>query len=115
MDAANELLQNPSRWYETDSSGRDLLLIAAEQGQVEVVKLVLATKLNPNSKCPGRTPLSFAAEDGHEEVVRLLLNDSHVDPYFKDLEDRTSLWFAAVNGHKEVVKLLLSRVIEPDS
>lgn len=81
-------------------------MIAAEQGQVEVVKLVLA-ECDLNTNTYGRTPLSFAAENGYEEVVTLLLNDERVDPDYGDYKGRTPLSFAAANGQEEVVKLLL--------
>ena len=51
------------------------LHLAAENGHLEVVRLLLATgKAEVDSKDKyGRTPLSWAAENGHLEVVRLLL------------------------------------------
>ena len=67
--------------------GRTPLSWAAENGHLEVVRLLLATgKAEVDSKDNnyGRTPLSWAAENGHLEVVRLLLATGKAEVDSKD-------------------------------
>jgi ankyrin repeat domain-containing protein 50 len=88
---------------------------AAEGGHEAVVKLLLASKAEVDSKdSVGQTPLSWAAERGHEAVVKLLLvSKAEVD--LKDYSSQTPLSWAAGRGHEAVVKLLLVSKAEVDS
>ncbi|KAG4427282.1 hypothetical protein IFR05_017235 [Cadophora sp. M221] len=100
-----------------DEDGRTPLSHAAEEGRVEVVKLLLATDgVNPTSEdhC-GQTPLSHAAEKGHEEVVKLLLDIPGVDPNEEDYDLRTPLAHAAIGGHADVAMELASRMEDKES
>jgi ankyrin repeat protein len=88
---------------------------AARNGHEAVVKLLLASKAEVDSKDDyGQTPLSWAAENGHEAVVKLLLaSKAEVDS--KDKYGQTPLSWAARKGHEAVVKLLLASKAEVDS
>ncbi|KAJ5901486.1 hypothetical protein N7495_002014 [Penicillium taxi] len=80
---------------------------ASEKGYSEVVKLLLGTDVNVDSKTRyQRTPLSWASYNGHTKVVKLLLG-TDVDVNSKDNYQQTPLSLASKNGHSEVVKLLL--------
>ena len=63
-----------------DYSGNPLLALAAENGKIEIVTLLLDHSSpainNPNApkKTDGNTPLILAAMNGHDEIVRLLLS-----------------------------------------
>jgi hypothetical protein len=91
--------------------GRQLpLVIAAEKGHDNVVKLLLATgraavKVKDEWHS---TPLSYAASNGHKAVVELLLSLPQVDADSRDLGRKTPLMYAAGGGHIAVVKLLLA-------
>jgi ankyrin repeat protein len=82
--------------------------LAAYFGLDEAVKLLLADRVDPDSKnTEGQTPLLWAAEKGHDAVVRLLL-EHKADINAKTNNNRwTALYVAAKNGHERVVQLLL--------
>ena len=91
-----------------DGFGSTPLALAAENGEVGVVKLLLARNdvdANRRDKW-GRTPLSLAAEQGHEEVVKLLLARKDIEADATDNYGRTPLSFAAEKGHKTVFRML---------
>ena len=57
-------------------NGQTALHIAADNGQLEICKLILSVieDKNPSNKKEGATPLHLAAAQGHLEVCRLFLN-----------------------------------------
>ncbi|TEY15959.1 hypothetical protein BOTCAL_2527g00010 [Botryotinia calthae] len=75
------------------------LWIAASNGHIEVVRLLLGTKsVNLNATdVPGRSPIFWAAANGHEEIVRLLLN-AGADPTFIDTNGDTALLVSKRHG-----------------
>lgn len=96
---------------------RTPLYVAAEQGQSEIVKLLLQNpKLDVNlgsgCKCYPEeysSPLCIAAKNGHTEVVKLLLTHPNIDLNAGHNRDvRTPLCLAAEYGHADVVELLLA-------
>jgi ankyrin repeat protein len=80
--------------------------MAAEDGNIEVVKQHIAAGTDVNAKEEDGTPLHYAAWNGHKEVVELLIA-AGTDVNAKE-EDGTPLHYAAWNGHKEVVELLIA-------
>ncbi|MBX3708541.1 MAG: ankyrin repeat domain-containing protein [Gammaproteobacteria bacterium] len=91
-------------------NGRTALLIAAENGQLEVIKALLEDEhINVNlTTNENKTPLYIAAEFGHLDVIRMLLADKRVNVNEVATEDnQTALFIAAQEGHHEVVKALL--------
>ncbi|CAD6446264.1 b7a5bf77-39d6-4c44-a99b-040df980e6b2, partial [Sclerotinia trifoliorum] len=68
------------------------LWIAATNGHIEVVRLLLETKsVNVNAtSVSGRSPIFYPAVNGHEEIVKLLLN-TEANPTFIDTEGDTAL------------------------
>jgi ankyrin repeat protein len=93
--------------------GYTLLMVAAEKGRLEVMKLLLNKGAAIDAATVfGETPLSRAAGAGQFEAVKLLLdNGAVVDS--KDCLSSTPLVSAAQNGHYEVVKLLLEKGAKP--
>ncbi|KAK7425569.1 hypothetical protein QQZ08_008010 [Neonectria magnoliae] len=84
-------------------------VLAAQQGQISVMQLLLKSQADPNAKGGGRqTPLSIAAMEGNEDVVKFLLDTKGVDVNLVDIKKFTPLSEAAQNGHDAIVKLLLS-------
>jgi hypothetical protein len=57
-----------------DDNQADWLFVAAQHGQVDIVKKLLAAGYNPNALCKqNASPLYIAAQNGHQEVVKLLI------------------------------------------
>ena len=92
------------------------LLWAAENGHEAIVKLLLASEAEVDSKdYISRTPLSRAAGNGLEAVVKLLLASKAEVDSKDDKYNQTPLSWAAENGHETIVKLLLASEAEVDS
>lgn len=132
------IMDDPSSVNVKDIHGSTPLSIAAQEGHLEVVKLLLEkgaaieTKTNyrraPVSTAAfysnpaivkvlavkgtveaiGATPLYIAAREGHLAVVKLLLEKGAAIEA-KAEDGCTPLSTAAFNGHADVVKLLLER------
>lgn len=82
------------------------LALAAMEGQVRVVKLLL--KRGAGVDVPsqmGITPLKSAAAKGHLEVVKLLLA-AGADATARDCSGATAIDSARDRGHTEVLQLL---------
>lgn len=95
------------------SSSRSIhgnLFTAAQNGQIQVVKRLLAEKgANVDQKDNnGWTPLNIAAQNGHSNVVELLLaKGAKIDQ--ANSNGWTPLNSASLNGHSNVVELLLAK------
>lgn len=105
LDADPALLEATTFW-----DHRTLLYDAAERGDAELVRVLLARGADVNTVTgAGWTPLYTAASCGHIEVVSLLLSGG------ADLSKRsttgqwTALMAAAGSGHYSVTRLLLQR------
>ncbi|KAJ5719182.1 hypothetical protein N7493_007637 [Penicillium malachiteum] len=92
-------------------NGRTALQAAAQNGHIEVVRMLIA--VNSLSNAPpapygGRTALQAAAEGGHLEIVKILLADGHdVNGLPAPYSGRTALQVAAERGHVAIVEVLL--------
>ncbi|MBI4025985.1 MAG: ankyrin repeat domain-containing protein [Verrucomicrobia bacterium] len=87
----------------------DLLLVAAQKGDLANVKNWLIKKADPNSKDPkhGMTALMLAAAKGHTDVARLLIAKGANVNATENTYGQTALMIAASGGHTEVAKLLI--------
>jgi hypothetical protein len=103
---ANET--QPSAKIAVAGLGDALILLAAEKGDLQQVKVLL--KNNPalifSKAIDGGTPLHPAATHGHKDVVKLLL-ETNSEVNAKSNKGYTPLHCAALNGHEDVVKLLI--------
>ncbi|MBW7992221.1 MAG: hypothetical protein FVQ84_19710 [Planctomycetes bacterium] len=85
-----------------------LLCNAAEEGNIEKVKSLIASGADVNSKSKyGDTPLHYAAKHGHKLVAELLI-ESGAEVNAKNKLSETPLHLAAENGYKDVVKALIA-------
>jgi len=88
--------------------GDTLLVVAAYNGQPEMVELILVQpKLDVDGRNGmGLTALTAAVFKGDEACTKLLI-DAKADFNFSNKAGRTSLMFAAVGGRAKTAKLLL--------
>ncbi|OWT43043.1 ankyrin repeats (3 copies) domain-containing protein [Pochonia chlamydosporia 170] len=94
-----------------DKYGRTPLLLAAENGYGDIVKVLTDNGANVNSQDHeyGRTPLSWAAANGYEAIVKVLVeNGANINSQDRDF-GRTPLWWAAANRHEAIVKVLVEK------
>ena len=80
-----------------------MLLRASDEGQVEIVCLLLEAGANKDvADNSGRTALTRAATEGRAQIVRVLL-EVGANKDLADYHRRTSLMRACGQGHVEVV------------
>ena len=81
------------------------LLVASWNGDVDLVRLLLAHGASANAKDKAGTALMRAARMGNSSVVDLLLG-AGANPNFRN-DNGTALYLAAEEGHADVVQELL--------
>ena len=93
--------------------GKTPLHRAAENGHVEVCKIIMDSIADKNPKAGnGRTPLHVASENGHLEVCKLIVAQvSDKNP--KCEGSVTPLHEATNGGHFEICRLILNNVQDP--
>ena len=97
-----ELIDNSKRW-----GTRSPLHIASEQGNIDIVGLLIDSKATVNiARKDGGTPLYIASREGKTDTARLLIESkAAVD---KSREDGISpLWVASYNGNTDTARLLI--------
>ncbi|KAK7262400.1 hypothetical protein RJT34_29973 [Clitoria ternatea] len=92
-------------------NGFDALHIAAKQGDLDVLKILMGThpELSMTVDPSNTTALHTAATQGHTEIVKFLLEAGSSLATIARSNGKTSLHSAARNGHLEVVKALLEK------
>ncbi|KAF2629421.1 hypothetical protein BU25DRAFT_389615 [Macroventuria anomochaeta] len=115
LDATEDLI--PKAVNVRDSYGSTPLISAAENGQYEVVQLLLDNNADVNVQ-GGRygNALQAASAGGHEQIVKMLLDkganmllDNDADVNAQGGEYGNALQAASLEGHKEIVKVLLKK------
>lgn len=91
-----------------DQQGATALYLAAEQGHLEVAKLLLVegsadANLATNT---GVTALIIAAYEGHRDIVRCLLR-STADPTAVDNSGYSAVHAAVKHGHRSIARALI--------
>ncbi|KAH0490035.1 hypothetical protein TgHK011_001520 [Trichoderma gracile] len=94
-----------------DDDGETAIWIAADQGHLEVVRLLVKchdVDINAPATEYMRTPIHQAVDNGHADIVKLLLdvNAEHDQP---DDDNVTPLWIAAAQGDDEIVQILIEK------
>ena len=93
-----------------------MLIRAAQFGQVEVARLLLANGANVNYRDPtGYTALTSAVEEGSIEMVNLLLDAGADLTILGGSGAGSALHSAARDGNVEIVRLLLQRGADPNA
>lgn len=93
-----------------DENGDTLLTIAAANGHLDCVKLLIDCHASVNEyNNDGTTALMWAAREGHADCVDLLV-DSDADLNLRDSDGATALMWADCNGHTVCAKLLRGEI-----
>jgi len=94
----------------------DGFLYAAESGDIDKVRQLLDSGIDPNIQDEAKdTALMYASQLGYIEIVELLL-DRGADPNIQNEDKNTALLYAFETGYGyiEIVKLLLDRGADPN-
>ncbi|SNZ10388.1 Ankyrin repeat-containing protein [Persephonella hydrogeniphila] len=90
------------------SDPNNMLIVAAQLGDIDRVRLAIAKGANVNYQDEkGGTALHWAVFYGHKDIVKLLLMQG-ADPYIKDKNGITPVDVARINQKKEILKILKS-------
>ncbi|KAI5837291.1 ankyrin repeat-containing domain protein [Morchella snyderi] len=111
FDVINTLLAHGVYINGRNDKGYTPLQRAAENGDIDLIKLLLDAGAEVNRKTATQdhpTPLHAAAGNGHLETVKFLIDaGAELDAEAANTTGATALQTAAERGHIEVVKLLL--------
>ena len=84
------------------------LFVAAEKGETNIVKWLIAANANVNTKNEkGETPLFAAAKNGRTDIVKCLI-EANADVDAENTYGETPLFEAVRNGKPDIVELLLN-------
>jgi len=108
----SELLQRGMDVNTSDQAGNSILLLAAQNGDLPILELLIRNKANILTKNKyGDSALMLAALRGHlRSVVSLVAAGAEADP-----DGWTPLIYASFAGHTEVVRFLLTLDIDVDA
>ena len=96
--------------------GMTALHWAAENGDIEIVEVLLSAgaSLNSTTRLGSYTPLHLASKMGRDTVIRALLGAGQ-DPNVPALSGMTALHYAAASGSVGAIDVLVDRGAELDS
>lgn len=91
-----------------NTAGFTGLMVAAERGRLDIVKLLLDHKADPNvAGRDGSTALMLAAENNQPEILKLLISRG-ADPNRQDNNGWTAVLKAAYQGNAKCIEVLAS-------
>lgn len=90
------------------TDGRSAAMIAAYEGQVDALKLLMNQELANDVDHAGNTILHYAAWGGSAACTSWLMAAGHGDPALKNSDGMLPLQFAAAGNYCEVIELLLA-------
>ena len=104
-----------------DGSPQTILMIAAENGNLEMVKTILKAGANPNRTMvgndfsQGKTALFLAAGAGQTAIVSVLIENGAKVNVKQAASGYTPLILASMGGFPDTVKLLLEHGADPNA
>jgi ankyrin repeat protein len=113
---SDHLISNKKHINALDSLGWAALVIAATEGDIEMVKLLLQRGANPNvTNSPNHeTALINSAFNGDTAVVNELLH-AGADMRIQDIKKKNAMEYACEQRHPAVVNLLIDEEIEREA
>ncbi|XP_027087115.1 putative E3 ubiquitin-protein ligase XBAT31 [Coffea eugenioides] len=101
--------KNPSLIHHTVYDRYSVLHVAAANGQIEILSMLLSRSVNPDlSNRHKQTPLMLAAMHGKINCVQKLIEAGANILKFDSVNGRTCLHYAAYYGHSDCLKVILS-------
>ncbi|TGO39776.1 hypothetical protein BHYA_0048g00410 [Botrytis hyacinthi] len=101
------LLHEGGNFMETTDTGKTALHVAAFNGHLKIVKLLLNTNIEHNAKdSDGRSALHGAARGGHSQIFRELIA-AGLNLFDRNNNDEDPLCEACRNGHRDIVQEIL--------
>jgi ankyrin repeat protein len=100
LKIVQNLLAHQAAFDKADDRGVTPLYLAAQSGQIGIVRLLIAHGARVNITAPGdggNTPLGVASRDGHDDVVRYLVSVG-ADLNTRNCQDETPLDLARRNA-----------------
>ncbi|TGO88461.1 hypothetical protein BPOR_0161g00150 [Botrytis porri] len=92
---------------ETTDTGKTALHVAAFNGHLKIIKVLLNTNIEHNAKdAAGRSVLHDAAKGGHSQIFRELIV-AGLNLYDRNNNDEDSLCEACRKGHRDLVQEIL--------
>ncbi|KAG6789311.1 putative E3 ubiquitin-protein ligase XBAT31 isoform X1 [Populus alba] len=112
LETVNAMLErDPSLLYQTTYDRQYPLHIAAANGQIEILSMLLERSVDPDMvNRQKQTPLMLAAMHGKISCVKKLVEAGANMLKFDSLNGRTCLHFAAYYGHSDCLQAILSAV-----
>jgi serine/threonine-protein phosphatase 6 regulatory ankyrin repeat subunit B len=99
-----------------DRRGKTALLYAADQGHINIVRLLCEAKADAQQEDnEGETPLIAAARHGYTDVIRVLMSTGQADPLHRTSAGQTAVSVARTERQPEALKLLSSREADVES
>ncbi|CAI9108085.1 OLC1v1007605C2 [Oldenlandia corymbosa var. corymbosa] len=103
------LAKEPSLIHRTVHDRYSVLHVAAANGQIEVLSLLLSRSVNPDLQNRHKqTPLMLAAMHGKISCVQKLIEAGANILMFDSVNGRTCLHYAAYYGHSDCLKAILT-------
>ncbi|KAJ6715905.1 HOMEOBOX PROTEIN WARIAI [Salix koriyanagi] len=110
LDTVNAMLErDPSLLHQTTYDSQYPLHIAAANGQIEILTMLLVRSVNPDMvNRHKQTPLMLAAMHGKISCLIKLIEAGANILKFDSLNGRTCLHYAAYYGHSDCLQVILS-------
>lgn len=91
-----------------------LLTIAAHHNNIDIIRELLARKVDPNqANIAGGVAIMYAAMRGFVELAEFLLDDERTEVDKKDNLGKTALRYAVEKEQVEMIKVLIDRGVNP--